>query len=99
MKAVKMGMSVYGTDNRAGRVDDVLLDAQTRQPSFLVIDAGGFFKGDVIVPFDRVQNVNDAGVWLSMTQDEVKHADRFDAARHGSQAGLVSQSVGRYGRE
>ena len=74
MKPVKMGMPAYASDGKAGRVDDVLANGETGEPLFVVIDAGGFFKGDVVVPFESVQNVTDAGVWLSLTRDEVKHA-------------------------
>ena len=63
MKPVKMGMPVYGSDGRAGRVDDVLANGETGEPAFVVINAGGFFRGDVVVPYESVQNVDDAGVW------------------------------------
>src|SRR2546423_12777331 len=74
MKAVKMGMPVYATDRKAGRVDDVLANGETGEPVFVVINAGGFFKDDVVVPYESVQNVTDARVWLALTRDEVKHA-------------------------
>ena len=97
MKPVKMGMPVYASDGRAGRVDDVLANGETGAPVFVVVDAGGFFKGDVVVPFESVQNVTDAGVWLALTRDAVKHAPAYDPVRHGRAAGLVSHAAGRYG--
>ena len=99
MKPVKMGMPVYASDGKAGRVDDVLANGETGEPAFMVIDAGGFFKGDVVVPFKSVQNVTDAGVWLSLTRDEVKHAPAYDPVRYGRAAGLVSRAAGRYGED
>jgi hypothetical protein len=33
---------------------------------------------DVVVPYESVQNVTDAGVWLALTRDEVKHAPAYD---------------------
>ena len=99
MKPVKMGMPAYASDGKAGRVDDVLANGETGEPVFVVIDAGGFFKGDVVVPFESVQNVTDAGDWLSLTRDEIKHAPAYDPVRHGRAAGLVSRAAGRYGED
>ena len=36
MKPVKMGMPVYASDGRAGRVDDVLANGETGEPAFVV---------------------------------------------------------------
>ena len=99
MIAVKMGMPVHASDGETGRVDDVLANDETGQPQYLVIDAGGFFTGDVVVPFAGVRNVDDGGVWLTLTRDEVKHAPVYDAARYGRSAGLVSHAAGRYEEE
>jgi uncharacterized protein YrrD len=99
MKAVTMGMPVHASDGQAGRVDDVLANGETGHPAFLVVDAGGFFKGDVVVSYDAVQNVDENGVWLTLTRDEVKHAPAYDAVRYGSSAGLVSHAAGRYGED
>lgn len=99
MREVKMGMAVHASDGEAGRVDDVLASGETGQPAFLVVDAGGFFSGDVVIPFDQVQSVGDDGVWLALTRDEVKHAPAYDAVTHGSGAGLVSRAANRYGEE
>ena len=99
MKPVKMGMPAYASDGKAGRVDDVLANGETGEPVSVVIDAGGFFKGDVVVPFESVQNVTDAGVWLSLTRDAVKHAPTYDPVRHGRATGLVSRAAGRYGED
>lgn len=97
MIPVRMGMPVHASDGDAGRVDDVLASSETKEPAFLVIDAGGFFKGDVVVPFENVQNVDASGVWLAMTRAEVKHSPSFDPARYGRSAGLISHAAGRYG--
>ncbi len=98
MDTITKGMTVHVSDGTAGRVDDVLANRETGQPAYLVIDVG-FFKGDVVTPIDSVQSVDDAGVWLAMTRDEVKHAPAYDAARHGASAGLVSQAANRYGKQ
>ena len=97
MDRVTMGMAVHGSDSAAGRVDDVLANAETGQPAYLVVDAGGFFKGDVVIPYESVRSVDDAGVWLAMTRDEVKRAPAYDPMRYGTSAGLVSHAAGRYG--
>lgn len=98
MDRVTMGMVVHASDGVAGRVDDVLANAETGQPAYLVVDAGGFFKGDVVVPYASVRSIDDAGVWVDMTRDEVKKAPAYDPVRHGSSAGLVSGAAGRYGK-
>ncbi len=99
MMTAKMGMPVHASDGEAGRVDDVLASEETGQPQYLVIDAGGFFKGDVVVPFSDVRNVDEGGVWLTLTRDEVKHAPAYDPANYGRSAGLVSHAAGRYEEE
>jgi len=95
---ITMGMVVHASDGTAGRVDDLLANMDTGQPAYLVIDAG-FFKGDVVTPIDSVQRVDDAGVWLAMTRDEVKHAPAYADARYGASAGLVSHAANRYGKQ
>lgn len=95
MMAVKRGMAVHATDGEAGRVDDVLSSAESGQPAYLVVDAGGFFSGDVVVPFERVQSADDAGVWLTLTREEVTACPAYDAARYG--AGFRSDAAVRFG--
>jgi uncharacterized protein YrrD len=97
MKTVKMGMDVYATDSRAGRVDDVLVSAETGQPAFVVVNAGGFFSSDVVVPFESVRNVDDAGVWLTLTREQVQHSAAFDPARHCEVAGFTSYARAHFG--
>lgn len=95
MNAIKMGMTVHAGDGVAGRVDDVLLDGQTGQPAYVVIDAAGFFARDVVVAYDNVNNVDDAGVWLALTRDQVKGSPAYDPTRYGRAAGLVSAAAAR----
>lgn len=96
MSTATTGMPVHASDGEAGRVDDVLASAETGQPAYLVIDAGGFFRGDVVIPYTSVRNVDESGVWLALTHDEVKSAPAYDAARYGRSDGLVSHAAGRY---
>lgn len=99
MKAVKTGMAVHATDGEAGRVDDVLASGETGQPAYLVVDAGGFFKGDVVLPFESVRGVDDAGVWTALTRAQIKDCPAYDAATYGASAGLVSHAARHYGEE
>lgn len=99
MKAVQTGMAVHATDGEAGRVDDVLMSDETGQPVYLVIDAGGFFKGDVVLPFESVRSVDDAGVWTALTRAQIKDSLAYDAVTYGAAAGLVSRAAGRYEEE
>lgn len=99
MKAARMGMTVHASDGEAGRVDDVLVNDETGQPAYLVLNAGGFFKGDVVAPFESVQSIDEAGVWLSLTRQQIKDLPAYDAARYGASAGLVSRAAGRYEEE
>jgi hypothetical protein len=90
-------MPVLASDGRAGRVDDVLTDSETGEPAYVVIDAGGFFKGDVVVPISEVRTVDDAGVWLNLSRSDVKHAPTYDPLQFGSAQGLVSSAAKRFG--
>jgi len=99
MNAIKMGMSVHGSDGAAGRVDDVLAHKETGQPAYLVVSTAGLFGNDVVLPFEQVRSVDDAGVWLELTRDEVKHATPYSPDGYGAAAGLISQAAGRYGED
>ncbi|HZS93112.1 MAG TPA: PRC-barrel domain-containing protein [Chloroflexota bacterium] len=100
MKLITMGMDVHALDGRAGRVDDVLISAETGQPAFVVVNAeGGLFASDVVVPIESVQNVDDAGVWLALTREQVRYCETFDSTRHGESSGFSSQSRSRYGED
>ncbi len=99
MKAVRMGMPVHGSDGVAGRVDDVLSRKETGQPAYLVVSTAGLFGNDVVLPFEQVQSVDDAGVWLGLTRDEIKRATPYSPDGYGAAAGLISQAAGRYGED
>ena len=96
MRAVTIGMTVHATDGTAGRVDDVLTNGESGQPRLLVVEAG-FFRGDVVVGYERVRDVDDAGVHLTLTRDEVRQAPAYAASEHGTGAGLRSQAAARFG--
>ncbi len=98
VNTVTMGTSVHATDGAAGRVDDVLVSNETGQPAYLVVDAGGFFKGDVVLSVGDVQSVNEDGVWVALTRDQVKKSPSYDPGKYGSSAGLRSRAAARHGR-
>jgi hypothetical protein len=99
MTSIKLGMDVHAIDGRAGRVDDVLVSTETGQPAFVVVKAGGLFASDVVVPVESVQNVDEAGVWLTLTREQVQGCERFDSARHGEAEGFSSQARIQYGED
>lgn len=99
MKMVAMGMTVHASDGTAGRVDDVLVSTSTGQPAYVVINAGGLFASDVVVSYDAVRNVDNAGLWLALTRDAVTHAPPYDPTRHGGSAGFVSHAALHFGDE
>jgi hypothetical protein len=99
MTSIKLGMDVFASDGRTGRVDDILASTETGQPAFVVVKAGGLFASDVVVPFESVQNVDDAGVWLTLTREQVQRCEPFDSARHGESAGFRSQARVQYGED
>ncbi len=75
---IQTGTSVYGSDGeKIGEVAEVSND-------YFVIEKGFIFTTDLFVPMSAVAGVDDDGVRLSMTKDQVENSDWSEAPVAGT---------------
>ena len=79
------GLDVYDvTDEQIGRVEDLYIDREARQPRFLVVSAGGGLLGvvgkkHVLIPVEEVRrDVGEERVTVSVDREKVLNAPEFD---------------------
>jgi sporulation protein YlmC with PRC-barrel domain len=78
------GLDVYDvTDEQIGRVEDLYIDREARQPRFLVVSAGGLLgvvgKKHVPIPVEEVRrDVGEERVTVSVDREKVLNAPEFD---------------------
>lgn len=66
---LRRGMDVIAADgDKIGEVEDA-------RGQFIVVKKGFFFPSDYYIPSDRITNVSDDGVHLSVTKDQALNAD------------------------
>src|SRR5581483_11364291 len=65
------------TGDKMGSVDSVIVDSDTMQPRYLVIDSGGWFSSNkYVVPMGEVDHVNDDDqdvFFRTLTKDQLKN--------------------------
>jgi uncharacterized protein (TIGR02271 family) len=75
---IETGTSVYGSDGeKIGEVAEVSND-------YFVIEKGFIFTTDLFVPMSAISGVDDDGVRLSMTKDQVESSDWSEAPIAGA---------------
>jgi uncharacterized protein (TIGR02271 family) len=75
---IETGTSVYGSDGeKFGEVAEVSND-------YFVIEKGFIFTTDLFVPMSAISGVDEDGVRLSMTKDQVENSDWSDAPVAGT---------------
>jgi uncharacterized protein (TIGR02271 family) len=75
---IEPGTSVYGSDDeKIGEVAEVSND-------YFVIEKGFIFTTDLFVPMSAISGVDDDGVRLSMTKDQVESSDWSEAPIAGA---------------
>ena len=89
------GMDIIGADGKKiGEIDKVLADS-SNQPKAVTVDAGGLLGiggHEVIVPFDQLQKSTDKDFKVSLSKEQVKNLEKFDAK--ASARGDVATGVG-----
>ncbi len=89
------GMDIIGADGKKiGEIDKVLADS-SNQPKAVTVDAGGLLGiggHEVIVPFDQLQKSTDKDFKVSISKEQVKNLEKFDAK--ASARGDVATGVG-----
>lgn len=66
------GVQVYATDGEVGTVDQVELDAATGRVDAFWVRSGGIFSHDLRVPAEWVDRIDEEGVWLSASRDDLE---------------------------
>jgi uncharacterized protein (TIGR02271 family) len=77
---IQTGTSVYGSDGE--KIGDVAGVAD----NYFVIEKGFIFTTDIFVPMSAVAGVDDDGVRLSMTKDQVENENWSEAPMGGTEA-------------
>ncbi len=68
-KQLALGMSVYCSDGEAGRLERIVADPETQQPTYLVIRRGPpIAPRDIVVPISLVTEVGERGISLDITE-------------------------------
>lgn len=72
-------MDVYGSNGeKVGDVGKVVVGGETREPRFFVIEKGLLFKDDYLIPREAVTNVDDKGVHIKLTKDQVERLPKYE---------------------
>lgn len=67
--------------NRIGKIDDLLIDAETRQVRFLRVEHGGFLgiaEKHYLVPVDAIAAVDTEDVRIDRPSDKMRTAPGYD---------------------
>lgn len=74
--ALKEGAPVHCSDGQCGQVDEVLVDPETSRATAFVVRKGFLFTHDVTVPMSWVSGVDDDGVHLKASRDQLSKLER-----------------------
>ncbi len=78
------GTSIRGADNRRlGTVSDVIVDHETMQIRYLMVDSQGWLVSQTfLLPAERVipDKNDDANLAANVTREQIEHAPRYDNA-------------------
>jgi uncharacterized protein (TIGR02271 family) len=84
---IQTGTSVHGSDGE--KIGDVAGVAD----SYFVIEKGFIFTTDIFVPMSAVAGVDDDGVRLSMTKDQVENENWSEAPQDGDRTDAIYGST------
>lgn len=76
----KIGARVFTTDGEAGTLRYVVLDPATREVTDLVVEKGLLLKEDRVVSVADVSHVDEDGIYLILSSEELKQRRRFKHA-------------------
>jgi uncharacterized protein YrrD len=75
------GSRVQAVGGAAGHVEDMILDTETWEFRFLVVDTGGWLSGrKVLLTVDRVENIEYLvrEIWVDVTCDLIRETPEYD---------------------
>jgi hypothetical protein len=78
-----LGTHVYTEDgHKVGKIDRIVLADSGGAVRSLVVHKGHFFTRDVLVPLDTIATVNELGVYLRLSKDQVGQLPDFVEAEY-----------------
>jgi uncharacterized protein YrrD len=78
-----LGTHVYTEDgHQVGKIDRIVLAESGGAVQSLVVHKGHFFTRDVLVPLDTIATVNELGVYLRLSRDQVGKLPDFVEAEY-----------------
>lgn len=86
---IQTGTTVYGSDNE--KIGDVASVGE----DYFVIEKGFILKTDMYVPMSAVAGVDDDGIRLTMTKDQVEDEDWSEAPEAGGHASYATDDAYR----
>ncbi len=70
--SVRRGESLHATDGHVGKVQGLVIDETSRHVTHILLQEGHLWgKKEVAVPIGAVAKVDEQGIWLTMSKDEV----------------------------
>src|SRR5579871_2168153 len=80
---LRMGMRLQVGDNTAGTITDVLIDRHTRSVHSLVVNYGGFFGIDLVMPVTWISRIEGTNAVTNATMAEVLLLPHYSSRLHG----------------
>ncbi len=83
---VDLDAKVQTNDGReAGSVQRVVIDPRTNEVTDFVVNTGGLFGNDVLVPRQHLENATPNGdaLRLNLTKEDLEHLPAFDPTQYG----------------
>jgi sporulation protein YlmC with PRC-barrel domain len=84
-REISRGMAVFAVDGRIGRADDIVVDAASGHITALVLREGHLWgTREVTIPAAHIQSIENDGVHLKLTRDQVAQLQTASATADAS---------------
>ena len=65
--ALHRGTAIYGTDGRVGKVDEFVIEPETKQITYMVLAEGHVWgQKDVTIPVSEIEHIEDEAIYLKL---------------------------------
>lgn len=72
-RELRRGSPVEASDGRIGKVEELIVDAQHKQITHLVLSEGHLLdKKDIVIPVHAIQEIEDDRILLNLTKSEIE---------------------------
>lgn len=80
---IERGVPVISPDGRAGRLDHLLIDAETRVISGLVLESGVLFTNQRLVPGEMIESIAETGIYINSTPEQMDNLQPYVRGESG----------------